>query len=97
MPTLLTILGMALMTYTTRAAGLWLMGRIPVSPRIEAGLAHIPGAILTALLAPIALAGGQAEAMAMAVTILIAARTKNILLAMTAGVGLVWLLRGIGF
>jgi len=95
MPTLVTILGMALMTYTTRAGGLWLMGRIPISPRIEAGLDHIPGAILTALLAPAALAGGRAEAIAMVVTILIAARTKNILLAMTAGVALVWVLRSI--
>ena len=31
----LTILGMALATYATRAGGLWLMGYVKPSPRVE--------------------------------------------------------------
>ncbi len=91
--TLVAILGMALATYTTRAGGLWLMGRLPASARVEAGLRHIPGAVLIALIAPSALARGPAEAIATLVTMLVAARTRNVLLAMVIGVAVVWGLR----
>jgi len=92
---LLTILGMALVTYATRAGGLWLMGRISLSPRLQAGLRHIPAAVLTALIAPTALAQGSAETVATIATILVAARTKNVLLGMLTGVGFVFLFRNV--
>jgi len=47
-----TILGMALITYATRAGGLWLMGRVQPTPRLERWLRSLPGAILVALVAP---------------------------------------------
>lgn len=90
---LLTILGMGLVTYATRAGGLWLMGRIPTSPRLEAWLRQIPGAILISIVAPAALAAGPAEALASLATALVAARTRNLLLAMAVGVAAVWALR----
>lgn len=90
---LLTIAGMALVTYATRAGGLWLMGRMPVSPRVEAALRHIPGAVLVALIAPTVFTSSANEVAATVITILIAARTKNVLLAMVAGVLAVFVLR----
>ena len=39
---LLAILGMALVTYAARAGGLWLMGRINLSPEVERWLRHLP-------------------------------------------------------
>jgi uncharacterized membrane protein len=87
------ILGMALVTYATRAGGLWIMGRVQPSPRVEAWLRHVPGAILTAIVAPIAWSGGAAERLALAAAALVAARTGNMLLAIVAGVSSVWLLR----
>src|SRR5207253_6148952 len=92
-PTLLTILGMALVTYATRAGGLWFMDRVAASPRIDAWLHHIPGAVLISIVVPVALVGGPAEWIASAATALVAARTRNLLLAMAVGVAAVWLLR----
>ena len=90
---LLTILGMALVTYATRASGLWLLARVRPSPRLAAGLRHLPGTMLVALLAPTVLARSRAETLAAVVTVLTAARTGNVPLAMLAGVGVVWALR----
>ncbi len=91
--TLLTILGMVLVTYATRAGGFWLMGLVTPSPRVEAWLKQIPGAVLVALIAPTVLASSIAETLAAVATVLIAIRTKNVLVAMLVGVVMVALLR----
>lgn len=90
---LITILGMALVTYITRAGGFWLMGLVTPSPRIEAWLRQIPGAVLMAIIAPTVLASSLAETLAALATALVALRTKNVLVAMLIGVGTVSLLR----
>ena len=90
---LITILGMALVTYITRAGGFWLMGLVAPSPRIEAWLRQIPGAVLMAIIAPTVLASSFAETLAALATALVALRTKNVLVAMLIGVGTVSLLR----
>jgi uncharacterized membrane protein len=90
---LITILGMALVTYITRAGGFWLMGLVTPSPRIEAWLRQIPGAVLMAIIAPTALASSFAGTLAALATALVALRTKNVLVAMLIGVGTVSLLR----
>jgi uncharacterized membrane protein len=91
--TLITILGMALVTYATRAGGFWLMGLVTPSPRIEAWLKQIPGTVLVAIIAPTVLASSLAETLAALATILVAIRTKNVLIAMVVGVATVWALR----
>jgi uncharacterized membrane protein len=91
--TLITILGMALVTYATRAGGFWLMGLVTPSPRIEAWLKQIPGAVLVAIIAPTVLASSVAETLAAVATLLVAIRTKNVLVAMLVGVATVALLR----
>jgi uncharacterized membrane protein len=91
----LTILGMAIATYATRAGGLWLMRFVTPSPRVQAWLRHLPGSVLVALIAPAIIAGGLIGAAGALATALVAARTKNLLLAMVMGVGLVWALRAL--
>jgi branched chain amino acid efflux pump len=91
--TLVTILGMALVTYATRAGGFWLMGLVTPSPRIEAWLRQIPGTVLVAIVAPTVLASSLAETLAALATVLVAIRTKNVLAAMLVGVAAVFLLR----
>ncbi|MGZ3617106.1 MAG: AzlD family protein [Ktedonobacteraceae bacterium] len=91
--TILTILGMALVTYATRAGGFWLMGLVTPSPRVETWLKQIPGAVLVALIAPTILASSIAETLAAIATVLVAIRTKNVLIAMLVGVATVALLR----
>lgn len=92
-PALLTILGMALVTYLTRAGGLWLMSFVTPSPRVGAWLRQIPGAVLVAIIAPTVLASSLAETLASLITVLVAWRTKNVLVAMIVGVAAVWILR----
>ena len=84
---------MALVTYATRAGGFWLMGHVTPSPRIEAWLKQIPGAVLVAIIAPTVLASSLAETLAAVATVLVAIRTKNVLIAMLVGVTTVALLR----
>jgi uncharacterized membrane protein len=93
LPTLLTIAGMALVTYAGRISGYFLIGRVALSPRLEAGLRAIPGAVLISIVAPTVLTGGAAEALASLATIVVAARWRNLLAAMATGVLAVWLLR----
>ena len=55
-----TISGIALITYATRAGGLWPMGHLQSTPRLERWLQRLPGTILAALITPAALAAGPA-------------------------------------
>ncbi len=84
---------MAFVTYATRAGGLWLMGWVSLTPRVETWLRALPGAIIVSLVAPVALGGGPAETLATLVTALVATRTGGVLPAMLAGVATVWVLR----
>jgi uncharacterized membrane protein len=92
---MLTILGMALVTYATRASGLWLMGRVRPSPRVEKWLRHIPGTVLISIVAPIVAASGPAELLAVLATVVVGVRTGNVLLTMLIGVGVVWAVRNL--
>lgn len=92
---LVTILWMALVTYATRAGGLWLMGRMKPAGRLERGLRHVPGSVLVAIVIPAALAAGPAGLLGVLVTALVAGRSGSLLLAMLVGVGSVWALRNL--
>ena len=53
----LTIIGMALVTYLTRSSGFFFLSRLKSIPqRVEAWMRHLPGAILLALVTPLLLA-----------------------------------------
>lgn len=90
---LAAILGMALATYGTRAGGIWLMSRVAPSARVEAWLRQVPGAVLISIIAPAALATGPAGLLAVLATVLVATRTRNLLLPMVVGVASIWVLR----
>ena len=90
---LLTILAMAAVTYGARASGMWLAGRFTLSKRVRAWLKALPGAILVSMVVPAIASGGPAEGVAAVVTALVAWRTRSLLPAMVAGIGVVWLLR----
>ena len=87
---LLAIIGMAVATYATRVAGVW-AGRGPLRERIaSAGAArwldHLPGAVLVSIIAPIVARGGPADALAAALALVVAARTRSALLTVAVGV-----------
>jgi uncharacterized membrane protein len=88
----LTILGMGAVTYASRIGGYLLLRRLPVQGRVKAGLEAVPIAILTAIIAPAALAAGPADALAAVITLLLALRFP-VLVSMIGGIGSAVLLR----
>lgn len=93
--TVLAIMLMALATYATRASGLWLASRLPISERTEAWLGYIPGAILVSLVAPVVVSGGPVEVLAALAVVMVAIKTGNLLASMLTGVGAVVILRAL--
>lgn len=91
---LIAILGMAIVTFATRAAGLALAGRLYLSPRAQAAFDAIPPAVLIAVIAPSALATGWAETGAAALTALAATRLP-VLGVVAVGVAAVVMLRAV--
>ncbi|GAB6880606.1 hypothetical protein JCM17823_28800 [Halorubrum gandharaense] len=90
-----TIAAMVVVTVLTKWGGLWLLSRVEVSDRVQAGIDVLPGAIVIALLGPELADGGPPEWAAAGLTLLVMWRTGNILLALIAGVGGVVAFRGL--
>jgi branched-subunit amino acid transport protein len=93
---LVTILGMAAVTYAIRAGGLLLADRLPRTGFVAAWMRHLPGAVLAALVAPAVAGGGIAEAIGAAATLGIYLVSRNLLAAMIGGVLSVFLMRMLG-
>lgn len=87
------IVGMTLVTYATKAGGFWVLSRISVSDRVEAGLDVLPGAIIVSILGPELLEAGPAEWGASAVVLVVMVRTENVLIALLSGLVAVLSLR----
>lgn len=83
---LLTILGMAAITFAIRAGGLLLADRLPRTGFVAAWMKHLPGAVLAALVAPAVAAGGPAEMVAALLTLVAYLASRNLFVAMIAGV-----------
>lgn len=90
--TLLAILAMAAATYVTRIAGLFVADRLVLKGRAKAAFDAIPPAVLVAVIAPTALTTGWAEAIAAAITALVAFRLP-LLATVAVGVASVVVLR----
>lgn len=55
---LFAIAAMALATYGLRISGFWLMGRVPLTPRVRRGLEALPGCVLISIVLPSAVMAG---------------------------------------
>jgi uncharacterized membrane protein len=94
----LVVAAMAAVTALTRLAGVW-GGRGPLRETLTRGavsrwLAHLPGAVLVAIAAPLAARGGTADTIAALVALAVAARTRSPLAAVAVGVvAAAWLRR----
>lgn len=93
---LAAILGMALATFACRAGG-YAMYRALRPPRfVDAMLRHLPGPIFCAFIAPSLAAQGGAAFAAAAAVVVAQTATRNLTLAIIAGVGTLALLRAAG-
>ena len=84
--TLAAILVMAVITYGTRIAGLFVADRLALSGRAKAAFDAIPPAVLVSVIAPTALTTGWPETIAAAITALAATRLP-LLATIAVGVG----------
>jgi len=95
-PTVLAALAaMGIVTYLTRAGGFWLMGFIALTPRIEAGLRTIPSSVMVALMTPLVLNAGPAEAVGYTAVLIVMLTAKSDVFAAMAGVAGVALTRAL--
>jgi uncharacterized membrane protein len=92
--TLLAIICMAAVTYITRIAGLFVADRLVLTGRAKAAFDAIPPAVLVSVIAPTALTTGWAEAIAAAITAIVAFRLP-LLATIAVGVASVVLLRNL--
>lgn len=92
--TLLAIICMAVVTYFTRIAGLFVADRLVLTGRAKAAFDAIPPAVLVAVIAPTALTTGWAEAIAAAITAIVAFRLP-LLATIAVGVASVVVLRNL--
>lgn len=80
------VTAMALATYPMRAGGFWLMGHVPLTPRIRRILEALPGAVVVATVLPILLREGLPAAVAIAAALVMTLIKRNDFLALVAGV-----------
>ncbi len=98
-----TILIMGMVTYAIRLSMFVLYGRLQLPEWLMRALNYVPAAVLTAIIAPeLFLPGGTLDLslsnlrlIAGLVAILVAWRTRNVLLTVVAGMGTLWLLQAL--
>ena len=98
----LVFLGMAVVTYFTRYAGIAAAGRT-LPGGVQRWLGYVPVAVLAALVAPEALSAAtaapaalDAATLALAAGLAAARRTRNVFWTIAAGMGAYWVLRLVG-
>ena len=92
---LVTIFGMAMVTYATRASGYFLVRRLVLGPFARRFMDNTPGAMFAALCAPYLVEAGLLEWIGAVITVSVMRISGNLLLALLAGVGSVALLRAL--
>lgn len=87
---LLTILGMAVVTYASRAGGYAVLRVVRPPAFVQALLRHLPGCLFVAYVTPPLLAGSWPAWIGAAVVVAVQMATRNIAYAILAGVAAVW-------
>lgn len=90
------ILAMAFSTYFTRVIGFWLMGHVPMTVRVRRMLETLPGAIVVALIVPLAARAGVPGLIGIAVTLASMLIRRNEFLAVAVGLTVISLARAYG-
>ncbi len=93
--TVLTLLGMAGVTYLTRITGVWIVSQLSHSERLKRSISYLPSSVLISIVLPPLLQKGTAEAMAALLTLLSAAVFRNLIVSLITGVISVVVLRNL--
>lgn len=89
------ILAMAAVTYAARAGGFFLMGYVRLTGRVRGFLQALPGAVVVAIVLPIAVHGGPSAVLAVGVALAAMAWRRNDLIAVVCGVAMAALVRNL--
>jgi uncharacterized membrane protein len=93
---LLAIVVMAITTALMRVGGFWLMGRVPLTPRVRRALEALPGAIVAAIVLPVIAKIGTVAALAVAAAAVTMVLRRSELLAVAVGIGVAVFARAAG-
>jgi uncharacterized membrane protein len=85
-PVVLAIFVMGLATFTMRAGGFWMMGHVPLTPRVRRMLGALPGSIVVAIIVPVVAKAGAAAVVAVVTAAALMILRRNEFLAVTGGV-----------
>jgi branched-subunit amino acid transport protein len=99
----LTIAGAGAVTFALRLSFIALLGRVEVPPFLERALRYVPAAVLTAVVIPLLfyrdgaleVSLGNERLLAGLVAVLIAWRTRNVLLVIGGGMAVLWTLQAV--
>jgi uncharacterized membrane protein len=89
----LVIGAMTAVNYAIRAGGFFLMGYVPLTPRVRSILNALPGAVVMAIVLPLVVRSGVPAALAVVVAIVVMTWRRNDLLAVICGMGAAALVR----
>jgi uncharacterized membrane protein len=90
------ILVMGVIAFMMRAGGFWLMGRVPLTPRVRRMLEALPGSIVAAIVLPIVARLGLVAALAVVAAALVMTWRRNELVAVSAGIAIAIAARAAG-
>jgi len=83
---IVAILIMALVTYLTRAGGVFIMSHVPIGPKVERFINAMAGSVLVAVITPMAVQGDWGARMALVATLGVMLTTQKALAAISAGI-----------
>lgn len=93
---LAAILAMAAATYAMRAGGFFVMGRVPLTPRLRRMLEALPGSVVAATVLPIVVKAGPAGVLAVGAAALVMWLRRSDFLAVLAGMAVAAAARAAG-
>ena len=93
---ILAIGAMALVTFLCRIAGVVVMSRVRLTPRIERGLRALPGSIILATILPVVIDNGLPAIIALTAAIVAMVVTRIDIVGLLAGLGTLAVIRAFG-
>lgn len=85
---MIAIAVMGLVTVALRTSGFWLMGYVPVTPRVKRMLDALPGSIIVATVLPAVAQGGLVAALAVISAMVSMWLTRSDFVAVITGMGI---------
>ncbi|MFL5023288.1 MAG: AzlD family protein [Microvirga sp.] len=92
----LAIAAMTLVTFLCRIAGVVVMSRVRLTPRIERGLRALPGSIILATILPVVIDNGLPAIIALSAAIVAMAVTRIDIVGLLVGLGTLSIIRAFG-